>query len=1022
MKRILSLALLLTLVFMTTCSAGRSTSIIDKIETNRGICVVLADAKCELAIELAQKTQLLIYVQLTAEQDLEAARKAVDAAGFYGTRIFVEQGPLDKLYLGDNMADLVIAAKDTKSISKAEVLRVLNPLGKALLGNKTLKKPFPKGVDDWSHPYHGPDNNPQSTDTIARGPYLTQFLAEPRYAPLTQVCVASAGRVFKAFGTIAFKEREEAFLNSLVAFNGYNGTILWRRNLTPGVMVHRNTIIATPDTLYVGDDKSCKLIDTATGRLKDEIIPPTKIAGGTFWKWMGLEDGVLYALTGRAEHKDPVIKQRRKHHGWPWAQVSKGFTAPDGMPDGQEAYQTHPWGFGRNVLAIDPKTKKVLWSHREDEPIDSRAMCMKNGRIYIFRFGSYLACLDAKTGRQLWRKTPANDPELFESLGTYSNRQSARSNWRTTSYLKCNDKALYFAGPQVEKLLAVSAKDGSIMWEYPYNNFQLVLRDDSMYAISGHRNEHPCTKFDLLTGKVLASINLSRRGCTRATGAVDAVFFRANDGSARLDITTDTVHWISPMRPQCHDGVTIANGLLYWWPSTCDCKMTIFGVTCLAPAGNFKFNRQANEADRLQTFTADLKKVATLPQSNADWPTFRANNQGTATSEVIMPKNCGRLWWHVPDKKFKPTAPVAVGGLVFLGGSDGIVRAMDVETGQVKWRAYTAGPIHYPPTIWNSRAFVASADGYLYCYEAKTGRLLWRFRVAPVERRLPVYGTIQSTWPAAAGVLVEDGIAYVAAGIVNYDGTHVYALDAVTGNIKWQNNTSGHLDAKNQTGVSVQGHMLINDGKLYLAGGSSISPAVYDITNGKCLNDPEVWQDFFSHSPSGDELYKVADHVVACGKAFYSHPEYPIYEWSVEHKIFVSPSGSKDVLWVDNSKIVCFDNLDKTLLNDYISKRKSIGRSFTFDYKRLETNKEPLWQHDLNKSSAIAVCKNAVILATPNPRIIALNLDDGKPLRGWNYTGLPSTIVPWGLAIDSKGRVIATTLDGQVTCYGETKK
>ena len=41
------------------------------------------------------------------------------------------------------------------------------------------------------------------------------------------------------------------------------------------------------------------------------------------------------------------------------------------------------------------------------------------------------------------------------------------------------------------------------------------------------------------------------------------------------------------MRAQCQDGVTIANGLLYWWPSTCDCNLTLYGITCLGPAGDF---------------------------------------------------------------------------------------------------------------------------------------------------------------------------------------------------------------------------------------------------------------------------------------------------------------------------------------------------------------------------------------------------------------------------------------------------
>ena len=65
--------------------------------------------------------------------------------------------------------------------------------------------------------------------------------------------MASGGRLFKAFGNVAFKRREEPWLNQLVAFNGYNGTILWTRSLTPGYMIHRNTLIATPDTVYVAD-------------------------------------------------------------------------------------------------------------------------------------------------------------------------------------------------------------------------------------------------------------------------------------------------------------------------------------------------------------------------------------------------------------------------------------------------------------------------------------------------------------------------------------------------------------------------------------------------------------------------------------------------------------------------------------------------------------------------------------------------------------------------------------------------
>ncbi|MHC4734986.1 MAG: class I SAM-dependent methyltransferase, partial [Planctomycetota bacterium] len=244
--------------------------ILDKIGTQRGICVVLGDRKCELAFRLAKQSQLLIYVQLPEAKDVEKARKVAANVGLYGTRIFVEKGSLKGLHLADNVADALVAVDKVSNISEKEVLRVLRPGGKALLGKRVLIKPVPQGVDDWSHPYHGPDNNPQSTDQIARAPYLTQFLAEPWYCPMPEVTVVSGGRVFKAFGSRAFKRPQWPMLNTLIAMNAYNGTILWKKKLDPSFMIHRNTMIATPDTLYLADAVSCKLFDAATGELKDE--------------------------------------------------------------------------------------------------------------------------------------------------------------------------------------------------------------------------------------------------------------------------------------------------------------------------------------------------------------------------------------------------------------------------------------------------------------------------------------------------------------------------------------------------------------------------------------------------------------------------------------------------------------------------------------------------------------------------------------------------------------------------------
>ena len=60
-----------------------------------------------------------------------------------------------------------------------------------------------------------------------------------------------------------------------------------------------------------------------------------------------------------------------------------------------------------------------------------------------------------------------------------------------------------------------------------------------------------------------------------------------------------------------------------------------------------------------------------------------------------------------------------------VGPRSGTVRALD-QDGKPVWKAYTAGPIYYPPAVSNSRVYVGSADGRVYAYEATTGRMFIR--------------------------------------------------------------------------------------------------------------------------------------------------------------------------------------------------------------------------------------------------------------------------------------------------------
>ena len=87
------------------------------------------------------------------------------------------------------------------------------------------------------------------------------------------------------------------------------------------------------------------------------------------------------------------------------------------------------------------------------------------------------------------------------------------------------------------------------------------------------------------------------------------------------------------------------------------------------------------------------------------------------------------------------------------------------------------------------------------------------------------------------GVCLRSGHG-AAAGIANYDGTHVYAMDAVTGQVRWHNGTSGEVSSGARTGASLQGNLYLQEGELRFAGGNVCETARYDLRTGQCLNEP----------------------------------------------------------------------------------------------------------------------------------------------------------------------------------------
>ena len=66
------------------------------------------------------------------------------------------------------------------------------------------------------------------------------------------------------------------------------------------------------------------------------------------------------------------------------------------------------------------------------------------------------------------------------------------------------------------------------------------------------------------------------------------------------------------------------------------------------------------------------------------------------------------------------------------------------------------------------------------------------------------------------------------------------ALDAVTGELKARNSSSGTLSPEVNSGISMQGNLMIVDGELRFLAGGVYEFARYDLKTLRCLNTPKV--------------------------------------------------------------------------------------------------------------------------------------------------------------------------------------
>lgn len=89
-----------------------------------------------------------------------------------------------------------------------------------------------------------------------------------------------------------------------------------------------------------------------------------------------------------------------------------------------------------------------------------------------------------------------------------------------------------------------------------------------------------------------------------------------------------------------------------------------------------------------------------------------------------------RARWRLPHGPFF-SSPVVAAGVVYVGGTDGNVYAIDAASGHLRWRVDTGDGVSSQPAVARGIVCVGSVvnaiEGRFSALDAASGRELWRF-------------------------------------------------------------------------------------------------------------------------------------------------------------------------------------------------------------------------------------------------------------------------------------------------------
>jgi outer membrane protein assembly factor BamB/predicted phosphodiesterase len=435
--------------------------------------------------------------------------------------------------------------------------------------------------------------------------------------------------------------------------------------------------------------------------------PPGLVAEGTLVQQGGWCYGGTWATAGAEQATYEVTVELRNASGV-LASASRSFTLeyvsqPATVPGGPwPSFRGDASGDGRFTTDLIPPLS-LVWSRNLGGPTEISSPVVADGRIYLAHGSdgvlenAALVAVDMLSGEEIWRHptgaevkgTPAIGDGRVVVLTSNGNvvafdAMTGEHQWSTALGDSADrrdltsptifDQVVYAGGPAVSAALDLAT--GAVIWERSLGSDWLATIYSSP-AVSGSH-----VVFGLYSGLHVLD---------RSTGAT--IWSRSQD---------DRETYRSP---------AIAGGVLYGAGDTFGSQLLrAFDLASGAelwaapyPLGN------SNSAP------AVADSLIIIGSGNGSLEAFsRLDGSSVWSLGIGAPIACGRP--YARDVATVTSSPLVAGEQVYVGGDDGVLRAVEIADGSVAWSADLGAPIRSSPAASGNVLLISTTDGTLYAF------------------------------------------------------------------------------------------------------------------------------------------------------------------------------------------------------------------------------------------------------------------------------------------------------------------